>query len=269
MRTVQRGLQADGARVVISEEEVDMEDRPYSPLTLVAELARSLHRSPLEVEGLLESSSAGMTQVVDWVSRHNALLYDHVLPAVFKGMFIVESWQQNVTDQVLLVREPPSPGYYPVHAAPEKVVSVAQWEGDRTRSFHLDHYCFDSEPELAFFLAMLGETRQVDKVYFTGMLTHGQTDFFVDYIDPITQANRSYYPDFLVHLKGGRWLVIEVKGDDMKDDPVVRAKAASARELADASRMEYRVILASQVLEGRSTDQLSDTWMDQYGGRVS
>jgi hypothetical protein len=44
------------------------------------------------------------------------------------------------------------------------------------------------------------------------MLTHGQSDFFVSYIDPEFHALRSYYPDFLIEKEDGRYVIVEVKG---------------------------------------------------------
>lgn len=49
-------------------------------------------------------------------------------------------------------------------------------ESERTKSLHLDTYCFDSGSENTLFWDLLREQR-VKKIYFTGMLTHGQSDF--------------------------------------------------------------------------------------------
>lgn len=59
------------------------------------------------------------------------------------------------------------------------------------------------------------------------MLTHGQSDFFVQYIDPESHTIRSYYPDFLVQKEDGTYAIIEVKGDNKIDDPIVLAKKPS------------------------------------------
>jgi len=71
--------------------------------------------------------------------------------------------------------------------------------------------------------------KRFGKVWFTGMLTHGQSDFMIAYIDPESHTVRSYYPDFLVKLKvkkgeEDRYLMIEVKGDNKIDDTIVLAK---------------------------------------------
>lgn len=87
----------------------------------------------------------------------------------------------------------------------------------------MDAYCFDSKPERVLFLKLLQE-KGVEKVWFTGMLTHGQSDFVIHYVDPISHTVRSYYPDFLVQQTDGTYVIVEVKGDNMVDDDVVKAK---------------------------------------------
>lgn len=75
--------------------------------------------------------------------------------------------------------------------------------------------------------------------------------FFVQYIDPESRAVRSYYPDFLFEKEDGSYVIVEVKGDNMIDDPVVLAKKEAAEQLADASDMTYRVIKGSEANERR------------------
>ena len=78
------------------------------------------------------------------------------------------------------------------------------------------------------------------------MLTHGQSEFYIQYIDPETHALRSYYPDFLVQKDDDNWVIIEVKGDNKLDDPVVLAKASFAQQLANASGMTYGILKGSE-----------------------
>ena len=85
----------------------------------------------------------------------------------------------------------------------------------------------------------------VDKIYFTGMLTHGESDFYISYIDPESHTVRNYYPDFLVKTDDNKWLIIEIKGDNKIDDPVVLAKAEFAQRLASDNQFEYHMIKGS------------------------
>jgi type III restriction enzyme len=92
--------------------------------------------------------------------------------------------------------------------------------------------------------------KRVDRVYFTGMLTHGQSDFAVPYIDPVSHTLRTYYPDFLVLKGDGSYIIIEVKRDDQIDDEVVLAKADYARQMAVASGMEYKMVKGTEASKG-------------------
>ncbi len=63
------------------------------------------------------------------------------------------------------------------------------------------------------------------KNYFTGMLTHGQSDFFIQHIDPDSRNVRRYYPDFIGQRKEAdgslKDLALEVKANDQVEDSVV------------------------------------------------
>lgn len=82
------------------------------------------------------------------------------------------------------------------------------------------------------------------------MLTHGQSDFFIQYIDPDLHTIRSYYPDFLMLKEDGTYVIVEVKGDNMIDDPIVLAKMDFAEQMATASAMTYKVIKGSDAARG-------------------
>ncbi|MFN9063152.1 MAG: TnsA endonuclease N-terminal domain-containing protein, partial [Pseudanabaena sp.] len=117
------------------------------------------------------------------------------------------------------------------------------------KSFHLDTYCFDSKPEQKLFWNLLKDGR-VKKLYFTGMLTHGQSDFYIQYIDPDSHTVRSYYPDFLFQKNDDTYVIVEVKGDHEIDNPVVQAKKTFAEAIAGASKMTYRMLESSKANAG-------------------
>jgi hypothetical protein len=78
------------------------------------------------------------------------------------------------------------------------------------------------------------------------MLTHRQSDFFIQYIDPDSHTVRSYYPDFVFLREEPdgteKYVIVEVKADNQIDDAVVQAKKDFAHQIAVASGMEYRLI---------------------------
>ena len=82
------------------------------------------------------------------------------------------------------------------------------------------------------------------------MFTADQTDFYVPYVDPESNRLRKYYPDFLVEMEDGQYLILEVKGDHMVDDPVVKAKEAAAKEIAVESSMRYEMLKGSDIMDG-------------------
>lgn len=59
---------------------------------------------------------------------------------------------------------------------------------------------------------------------------------------------------FLVEKINGDYVIVEVKGDNKIEDPVVLAKERAARETATASRMEYKIIKGSEVMNGESNN---------------
>ncbi|MFS0765676.1 TnsA endonuclease N-terminal domain-containing protein [Peribacillus sp. 1P06PB] len=230
--------------------------REYSQLTIVAEISRYLNRSCIELDKILDSSKQGYKVLLKYVNTYNELLYDWIIPKLFNEIYKLESYDKKETKEIELVKEPKE-GYYRVTANPKLVVEIndTEFKDFINKSFHLDTYCFDSNPEKQFFEEIVRH-EDIKKVYFTGMLTHGQSDFYIQYIDPDSNTVRSYYPDFLIEKNDGRILIIEVKGDNKIDDPIVKAKEKAAREIATASDMIYRLIPGSQVMKGHSESVL-------------
>lgn len=223
------------------------EKRAFSRLSLVAEVSRYLNRSPLEIEELLDATREGTDELVTITNEFNELLYDEIIPRLFRQLYDLDESQQTEEHEVDLIKMPPN-GYYEVSAAKDKIVRMSDAlikDEERAKSFHLDTYCFDSGSENWLFWDLLREQR-VRKIYFTGMLTHGQSDFFVQYIDPDSRTVRSYYPDFVFQREEPdgslKYVIVEVKADNQIEDAVVQAKKDFAHQIAVASGMEYRII---------------------------
>lgn len=220
------------------------ERREWTAYTLVAEISRYLCKSPLKIEKLLRESEEGLDALVAAVNEHNELLFDKVIPMLFETLFEITSYKKEEKKEVELVREPEN-GFYSVHGDPEKTQLFDDWLNKSAdvanKSFHLDTYCFDSIPEQDFFLNVIHQN-EIQEIYFTGMLTHGQSDFRINYIDPDTHGVRSYYPDFLILTKSGEWLVVEVKAAMNMDDPIVLAKQEFAETMLKASNIQYKMI---------------------------
>ncbi|GAB2856212.1 hypothetical protein GCM10027277_26020 [Pseudoduganella ginsengisoli] len=254
IETQQDGLTAaDAARASVSRT-FDLtsrrKKRTFSRLSLVAEVSRYLNRNPLEIERLLDETKEGTDELVAITNDFNELLYDEIIPRLFHQLYNLDEYQHNEEHEVDLIKVPPN-GYYEVSAAKDKIVRMSSElikDEERTKSFHLDTYCFDSGSENWLFWDLLRENR-VKKIYFTGMLTHGQSDFFIQYIDPDSRAVRSYYPDFIFQREEPdgslKYVIVEVKADNQIEDAVVQAKKDFAQQIAVASGMEYRILKSS------------------------
>lgn len=229
------------------------EKRTFTELMLVAEIARYLNKSCILIRSILTASKDGLPVLLDKVNEYNELLYDHIIPLLFKQLYEIDEFDHPEEHTLELVKIPEDGTPFKFNVKPEMLASLenSEYQAFKTKSFHLDNYCFDSKPERDLFCNMLRD-ETIKKVYFTGMLTHGQTEFYVSYIDPETNTLRHYYPDFLVQLPDNSYVIVEVKGDNMIDDAIVKAKATYATQMAIASGMQYRMIRGSQAVSGLS-----------------
>ncbi|RFU47363.1 TnsA endonuclease N-terminal domain-containing protein [Paraburkholderia sp. DHOC27] len=254
IETQQEGLTAADAARASGSRTFDLterrEKRIFSRMTLVAEASRYLNLRPLDIEELLDSTKEGADELVAIINEFNELLYDAIIPRLFRQLYDLDESQQTEEHEVDLIKMPPN-GYYEVSAAKDKIVRMSDSQiksEERTKSFHLDTYCFDSGSENWLFWDLLREQR-VKKIYFTGMLTHGQSDFFIQYIDPDSHTVRSYYPDFIFQREEQdgslKYVIVEVKADNQIEDAVVQAKMDFAQQIAVASGMEYRILKSS------------------------
>lgn len=201
------------------------ERREFSQITLVAEISRYLNKPCLLIKDILDDCKDGVGNLLDSVNEFNELLYDWVIPKLFHELYKITPEQKTEEYEIELIKIP-TQGYYEVSAEKDKILRMddARLKGlPKERSFHLDAYCFDSNPERDLFWRLLKDTK-IKEVYFTGMLTHGQTDFYIQYIDPESHTVRSYYPDFLLKKDDDSYVIVEVKGEDQLDDPIVKAK---------------------------------------------
>ncbi len=239
-------VSSDDAEVLKEDISYIKDQREYTKIMLVAEIARYLNYSPVRIENIVEETTQGTKEILTAVNEYNELLYDWVIPRLFDGLYETSSTETKEEFEVDLIKEPED-GYYSMSAEEDMVARRSTYSDTyQDKSFHLDTYCFDSKPEKEFFFDMVRDGR-VKKIYFTGMLTHGQSDFFIQYIDPESRTVRSYYPDFLFMKEDGTYVIVEVKGDNKIDDPVVLAKQEFAEQMAVASGMTYQMVKESDV----------------------
>lgn len=242
----------------IKKEVVDIKDSVvYTRYMLAAEVARYLNISPVFADRVLSECVDGVDVVTETVSKYNEILTDIVIPTIFNTLYEVKRSVITEDREVDLLRLPEGKEYYEF-LAEENLVALqneAQFAkkdkagiAAKDKSFHTDTYCFDSKPEKECFLQYVFSDR-VKEVYFTGMFTSKYNGLLIQYIDPETNAIRSYYPDFITTLDDGTIQIIEVKGDNMIDDKVVGAKALAAEEMAAESKMQYILIPSTRVMQ--------------------
>lgn len=249
VRTDRGSLLARGFETV--KEIEDSSKMSFSAYSLVAEIARYFNNdevSCFSIKEILETSKDGIGKVLEKVNQYNDILYDVIIPIIHKNLYTITSTESSEPEEIELVKIKGTIAdtVFVRRCSDDLVVSNQnQYIQDFVeKSFNLDTYCFDSKPEKAFFEKSLVDD-EVEKIYFTGMLTHGESDFYINYIDPDSHTVRNYYPDFLIKTKKGKWLIVEIKGDNKIDDPVVLAKAEYARKLAYDSMFEYSMIAGS------------------------
>lgn len=242
----------------ITKEVVDIKDSVvYTRYMLAAEVARYLNISPVFADRILSECVDGADAVTETVSKYNEVLTDIIIPTIFNTLYEVKRSVITEDREVDLLRLPEGKEYYEF-LADENLVALqneAQFEkkdkagiAAKDKSFHTDTYCFDSKPEKECFLQYVFSDR-VKEVYFTGMFTSKYNGLLIQYIDPETNAIRSYYPDFITTLDDGTIQIIEVKGDNMIDDKVVGAKALAAEEMAAESKMQYILIPSTRLMK--------------------
>jgi hypothetical protein len=234
------------------------ENRPYSVYTLTAEISAYLrmHAPCSVIEKILRVSKDGAEKIAEVVSAYNQILYDRIIPYIFKTLFEVTCHTQTVEKKVDLLRIPEGKQFYEFMAEKDMAVhykqpTVGVVDGKkrvlRDKSFHTDYYCFDSLPERECFWQYI-KSDKVKEVYFTGMFTSKYNGLAIQYIDPETHTVRSYYPDFISFLDDDTIQIVEVKGDNKIDDLVVRAKADAAAEMATESKMSYVMLASNKIM---------------------
>ncbi|MGH2454820.1 MAG: DEAD/DEAH box helicase family protein [Candidatus Limnocylindria bacterium] len=125
---------------------------------------------------------------------------------------------------------------------------IAENPGDY--GFHYAPYNFDSNPESELFESLLAafnlDRATVRDVYFTGAISDPKkTDLSFSYL-ALDGTSHRYTPDFAIHTTDDRWILIEVKARNRRDDPIDGAagrKALALQELVDRNpgRLERHV----------------------------
>ena len=151
------------------------EQREYSEISLVSEISRYLNESPIKIKAILQTSDEGIDKLLKLTNQYNEVLYDYIIPKLFGELYTVKEFTDEEEVEIELVKELKEGDCYRIMSKKGLVASLTDnnYSGFKGKSFHLDNYCFDSNPENRMFWTLLNDDR-IEKVWFTGMLTHGQ-----------------------------------------------------------------------------------------------
>lgn len=136
--------------------------------------------------------------------------------------------------------------------------------------FHYTPYNFDSNPEWDYFERVLElaneKSKDVADILFTGALTDPkESDFWVWYRKDDDTWGR-YTPDFLIRLKDGRILIVEIKTPQVQKS-YEEDKAREERGEAPISS-EYRKAMALREWEKLAPDKIKYQIIFSTGGAV-
>ena len=215
---------------------------------LINEISNYLNLSCLLIEKLLKNSKDTLPIILNYVNNYNEIIYDIIIPKLFNIFYEIKITQEEIEEEVLLVREPKE-GIYKFSTKEELFITKddLRVREFNEKSFNVDTYCFDSSKEKEYFMRNLYKD-EVKKIFFTGMFTQGQSDFYIQYVDPETFTLRKYYPDFFLEKEDGKTYIVEIKGEHMIDSEVVKEKARATREIASVNtNFEYLLIPSNQI----------------------
>ncbi len=232
-------------------EDIQKRQTKYSRMMLVSLCSAYIGKPSLLIEELLENSVDGIEKIIETINEFNQVIYDIVIPKLFNHLWDLEEKQETIPYEIPLINEPPEgqEGFKCITTSLDKVVDEYEFKEKPMKSFHYNPYCFDSNPEMVFFRKAMRDEKEVDRIFFTGQLTHGQSDFYVSYIDPESHTVRKYYPDFLLQKKDGSWVMVEIKGENKIEDKVVKAKKKYAEDMATASSFSYLFIPGKKAID--------------------
>ncbi|STE38170.1 hypothetical protein [Enterococcus faecium] len=124
----------------------------YSNLTLIAEIARYLNFSPLEVQRILTESQDGLEQILFWSNTYKQVVYEILIPKIFEYKFKITKSQITEDNEVVLLKFPQGKNYYKFSGKPELVImdSDKQLEIIKQRASTPIPMCLTQNPSANF-----------------------------------------------------------------------------------------------------------------------
>lgn len=249
---VKRGLTGEVGLEEVNIDENSISNNKYSLLNLIYEIKKYFGNDLKceEIENIIEESVDGKDKILEAVSNYSDIINDVLVYKIFNTLYEVKREIKTKEEDVILLKKPIDKDAYEYIGDPDLVIlendNITEVKNNKQKSFHADTYIFDSKPERLFFLKAL-KSKNVAECYFTGMFTNEKTGFSIPYIDKETNTLRNYYPDFVMKLFDGSYLIVEVKADFQVDDQVVKSKASATKEIMADNIMKYEIIPSSKI----------------------
>lgn len=248
---------AKGVLVARKEEEMILEEDFVDVYSLAVQIS-SLYRLPLMlVYEKLRSLYLGGEIPMSHVHKIRERLEEQITPyeiteeAIEQALALIRSEEFNreqKNGQVIYTTEII---YHKEKAEKLRLYEKFRKINKRDFGFHYTPYNFDSEAEIDLYRNLIEELNEdpddVEDIYFTGGLTDPKkTEFFFEYQDKDGKWHM-YFPDFLIRMKNGKILIVEVKMEKFRHDEIdgeTGLKAAAVREIVglNPDKLKYEIL---------------------------
>jgi superfamily II DNA or RNA helicase len=210
------------------ESEIGNEEELVDFYSLVTDVAYKTHLSCLEVKQVLQNNQHIDLELTEWQrEQYTKQIASEILSQVFEYKEKVEV----IEEELELTRN------FPFRLSREKgkegLVIYKSEEEDNRLGFHINPYAFDSKDERDLFIYLqevLEPDEAITDIYFTGNISDAtHSDFYFEYWNPRSERHAKYFPDFLIETSAGRFIVIEVKGDNERTDYQANKKSYTGK----------------------------------------
>ena len=198
-----------------SKKEKNWERSSISPYHFITNLSIKTHLPCLSIKEIIEANNLKLDDIENLNSRTYGEVINIVSQDITNQIFKYKENKSIVEEELELTKN--FPFKLSRDKGKNKLVVYKENIDDSRLGFHINPYSFDTDDEkdLFFFLRESLEPEEViTGVYFTGNITDSShTDFYFEYWNPTKEKISKYFPDFLIETSKGRFIVIEVKGD--------------------------------------------------------
>lgn len=209
--------------VAINSEKTVVRGREFGYYDVIGILQRKTHLSYAELSQILHANKIRPHNLTSAVQNEYALI-QWIAEQILDKYISYTATEEIVEETIELTKAYPFKINLADKHKQELVVyreKEIEERGTSKLGFHINPYNFDSQDELQIFRYLrqaLDKDEHVNDVYFTGGVPYAEhNEFFFEYANPEKEGTISrYFPDFLVETSKGRFLVVEIKGDDEK-----------------------------------------------------